>query len=242
MSGDLEWNKIFGAGLATALVILGVRELSTRMFAGEPPEKMGYHIEVAEEAAGAAGPAALPTDWGTVLPVADLAKGEAVFKKCVSCHTITPGGANGIGPNLNGVVGRAPAAHAGFAYSDPMKAHATEAPQWSYDALDAFLTAPGKVVPGTKMSFAGIKNQEDRANLIAYLRSQGSGGYPIPAPDPARQPGAATAAEATPASPGAVPGAPGAEPAAAEGAPAPAATPGQPAIETTPGAEKQPVH
>lgn len=237
MSGDLEWNKIFGAGLATALVILGVREVSTRLYASEPPEKMGYAIAVAEEPGpdGAAA-AALPTDWGTVLPVADVAKGETVFKKCVSCHEISSGGPNKIGPNLFGVVGRAPASHPGFAYSDPMKAHATAAPQWSYDALDAFLTNPGKDVPGTKMSFAGIKNQEDRANLIAYLRAQGSSGFPIPAPDPARQPGAATTAEAAPAEGAAAPAE--GEPAAAEAAPAAPGTPSQPATaQATPGEE-----
>ncbi|NEX93420.1 cytochrome c family protein, partial [Caulobacter sp. 17J65-9] len=211
MSGDLEWNKIFGAGLATALVILGVREVSTRLFASEPPEKPGYAITVAEGGEEGAAAAALPTDWGTVLPVADVAKGEATFKKCASCHDISSGGPNKIGPNLFGVVGRVPGTHGGFAYSDAMKEHVKDAPHWGYDDLDHFLTNPGKIVPGTKMSFAGIKNQEDRANLIAYLRSQGSGSFPIPAPDPARQPGAAA-----PAAGAAAPAEGAAAPAAAE--------------------------
>jgi len=192
MSGDLEFNKILGAGLATALVILGVREVSTRLYETESPEKMGYFVEVAEEGGEAGAAAELPADWGTVLPTADLAAGEAVFKKCASCHNVASGGPNGIGPNLWGVVGRAVAGHPGFAYSDPLKAHASAAPSWTYDQLDAFLKAPTKYVPGTKMSFAGLKKQEDRVAVIAWLRQQGSGGYPIPAPDPARQPGAAT--------------------------------------------------
>jgi len=193
MSGDLKWNKIFGAVLATGLVILGVREVSTRMFAPEESEKMGYQIEVAEEEA--AGPAApqLPPDWGTVLASADLAKGESLFARCASCHKLD---ANGTGPGLMGVVGRGVAAHPGFAFSPAMTAHRAESPTWTYDALDEFLAAPSKDVPGTKMSFAGLKKQEDRVNLIAWLRTQGSSGYPIPAPDPSRQAPAAGAAPA----------------------------------------------
>lgn len=194
MSDDLKWNKIFGAGLATALVILGVREVSSRLYASETPEKMGYAIEVADEG-GDAGPVAdTPPDWGTVLPAADLTAGEGVFAKCKSCHDNTAGGPNKTGPNLNGVVGRATASHPGFAYSDAMKAHAGQAPTWTYDQLYGFIGKPQKWVAGTKMSFVGVKAPQDRINLIAYLRSQGSGGYPIPAPDPSRQPGAAAAA------------------------------------------------
>ena len=204
MSGDLHWNKIFGAALATGLVILGVREVSTRMFTAEPPEKMGYNIEVAEGPID--GPVApqLPPDWGVVLASADLAAGENQFKKCASCHKLD---ANGIGPGLMGIVGRPVASHAGFAYSEAMVGHKAEAPNWTYDALDHFLLGPAKAVPGTKMSYAGLKNQEDRVNLIAWLRTQGSGGYPIPAPDPARQ-ATAAAAPAAAAAPGAAPAAP----------------------------------
>jgi cytochrome c len=193
MSGNLELNKIFGAVLATGLVILGVREVSTRMFASEPPEKMGYLIEVADDTTSGPEEVQLPPDWGTVLASADLAAGADQFKKCGSCHKLD---ANGIGPGLMGVVGRPVASHPGFSYSEAMIGHKSEAPTWTYDALDHFLAGPGKAVPGTKMSFAGIKKQEDRVNLIAWLRSQGSGSYPIPAPDPSRQAPAAGAAPA----------------------------------------------
>jgi cytochrome c len=89
---------------------------------------------------------------------------------------------------------------AGFAYSDAMQAHKAEAPTWGYDELNQFITAPARYVPGTKMSFAGIRDEKTRINLIAWLRSNGSGGFAIPAPDPARQPGAAApAADAAPA-------------------------------------------
>lgn len=204
MSGDLNGNKILGAVLATAFVIVGVQQVTGAIYHTEAPEKMGYFVDAPEEAAGGgAAEAVLPPDWGTVLPTADLGAGEAAFARCQACHTVTAGGANGTGPNLNGVVG-GPVTHAaGFAYSDAMKAHAAEAPTWTYDQLDQFLTAPGRHVPGTKMSFAGIRDTQTRINLIAWLRSQGSAGYAVPAPDPARQPGAAPAEGAAEAPEGA---------------------------------------
>ncbi|HYC67360.1 cytochrome c family protein [Brevundimonas sp.] len=197
MSGDLNTNKILGAVLATAFVIVAVPQVTGLIYHSEAPEKMGYFVDAPEEAAGGAEEAELPPDWGTVLPTADLAAGEAAFARCQACHTATAGGPNGTGPNLFGVVGRAVAGHAGFAYSEAMVGHKAEAPTWSLDALDQFLTAPGRVVPGTKMSFAGIRDTQTRVNLIAWLRTQGSGGYAIPAPDPARQPGAAAAPAGT---------------------------------------------
>ena len=216
MSGDLKWNKILGAALGTAFVILVVKEGSGFVYKTHEPEKMGYFVNAPEEAEAGAEAPALPADWGTVLPAADLAAGEAAFARCKACHNATQGGADGIGPNLYGVVGGPVMHRAGFAYSDAMAAHKAIAPTWTYDALDEFITNPGKDVPGTKMSFAGLRDEATRHNLIAWLRSQGSTGYAIPAPDPARQPGAAPAAGAAPA---------GAEAAVEGGAPAPAEGP-----------------
>lgn len=227
MSGDLKWNKIMGAGLATALVIIGVQNVTNELYHAEPPEKMGYFVDVPEEAAEGAAPAALPIDWGTVLPVADLAAGEAAFARCQACHTITAGGANGIGPALYGVVGRGVGAHPGFAFSEAMVAHRGEVPVWDLDALDAFITAPQREVAGTKMSFAGLRDEQTRINLIAYLRAQGSTGFPIPAPDPARQPGAAAPVE------GAAPAEGTAEAGATTGAPTDGAA-AQPTAEAAP--------
>ncbi|WP_031235858.1 cytochrome c family protein, partial [Asticcacaulis sp. AC402] len=195
MSGDLTLNKILGAGLATGLVIMGVSIGAEAIYHREAPEKPGYLIEVAEaeEAGGGAAAVEVLPDWGTVLATADLAAGEAAFKKCASCHGVAEGGPNGTGPNLWGIVGRPTASHAGFEYSEGMKAHAGEAPNWTYDQLYHFMVAPAKAVKGTKMAFAGIKKSEERVALIAYLRAQGSSGYAIPAPDPARAPGAGAA-------------------------------------------------
>jgi cytochrome c len=205
MSGNLNGNKILGAALATAFVIIGVQQVTGAIYHSEAPEKMGYFVDAPEEAAGGPAEVVLPPDWGTVLPAADLAAGEAAFARCQACHNNAQGGADGIGPNLFGVVGGPVMHRAGFAYSDAMSAHKAEEPTWGYDQLDQFITAPARYVPGTKMSFAGIRDQNTRINLIAYLRSQGSGGFAIPAPDPARQPGAAPAApaEGAPVAPGA---------------------------------------
>lgn len=198
MSGDLKWNKIFGAVLATGFVILMVKEGTALVYHTETPEKMGYFVDAPEEAAGGPAEVVLPPDWGTVLPTADLAAGEAAFARCQSCHTINAGGADGIGPNLFGVLG-GPVLHSpSFAYSDALRAHKAEAPTWTLDEMDLFLTAPGRHVPGTKMSFAGIRDTNTRVNLIAWLRTQGSSGVAIPAPDLARQPGAAPAEGETP--------------------------------------------
>ena len=228
MSGDLKWNKIFGAALGTAFVILVVQQASGLIYHSEPPKKMGYFVDAPEEAAGGE-TAELPPDWGTVLPTADLAAGEAAFARCQACHDGHQGGADKIGPNLWGVVGGPVEHRPGFAYSDAMTKHKAEVPTWTYDALNSFITAPAKYVPGTKMSFAGIRDAQTRINLIAWLRTQGSSGYAIPAPDPARQPGAAPAAgAAAPAEGAAATEATGAAPAAA-GAAAPATTQTTPA-------------
>lgn len=216
---DLTFNKIAGAVLATGLAIVGLREVSNGVFAPEKPEKPGYLVEVAEATEGGAAAAEAPIDWGTVLPTADVAAGQAAFAKCVSCHTVDAGGANGTGPALFGVVGRKPAAHAGFAYSDPMVAHAAEAPVWTDEELGKFLAAPQKYIPGTKMTFVGLKKPEDRINMIAFLRSKGAS-IPVPAPNPAAAAPAADAA-AAPAAAG--------EPTATGSTATPPATSGGPA-------------
>lgn len=134
---------------------------------GEPHQ--AYTIEVAE-AGGDAAAEEEALDFGALLASADAAKGEKVFGKCKACHKVD--GTDGTGPHLNGVVGRAVASVGGFGYSEPMVAHAGEAPDWTPDALFAFLTNPKGVVKGTKMSFAGLKKPQDIANLVAWLETQ----------------------------------------------------------------------
>ncbi|MGZ6038564.1 MAG: c-type cytochrome [Phenylobacterium sp.] len=232
MSDSLAFNKYAGAVLATGFVIALLVNASGMVFNEGKVAKPGFKVEVAEESGGGAAAADVPPDWGTVLPKADVAAGQAVFAKCQSCHSLT---ANGTGPNLTGVVGRHPATEAGFAYSDGMKAFGAKQAVWDYDHLYMFLKGPQAYVAGTKMTFVGLKQPADRINLIAYLRGQG-GTLPIPAPNPAAAAaaaapaGAAPAAGATPAAAGAAAAAPAAKPgdkpAAATASPAPAgATP-----------------
>ena len=118
-------------------------------------------------------PADAPTSDETAVETPAIAPtaamGEQVFKRCVACHTIDPGGRNGIGPNLHGVVGRAVASHPGFSYSGAMKAHGGV---WDDAALDTYLKQPMKAVPGTRMAFAGIPDDADRKALILYLDAQ----------------------------------------------------------------------
>ena len=216
---DLTFNKVAGAVLATGLAIAGLSQLSSGVFATEKAEKPGYAIEVVEDATG--GPVAeAPIDWGTVLPKADVAAGEAVFAKCKSCHTIDNGGPNGTGPNQWGIVGRKPGSHPGFAYSAAMTDYGSKNPVWDFERLSVFITNPAKDVPGTKMGFVGLKKSEDRINLLAYLHTKGAT-IPFPAPNPA--------AAAAPAAPAAGAAASATAPTATGSTATPPATAGGPA-------------
>jgi len=218
---NLSFNKIAGAGLATALAIVGLREVTTGLFSSEAPAKPGYLIEVATEGGEGAAAVDVIPDFGTVLPVADLKAGEAVFAKCQACHNVANGGVNGTGPNLWGIIGRKPGAHAGFAYSAGMTEFGGKQAVWDDTHLYEFLKGPQKYISGTKMSFVGLKKSEDRINVIAYLRAQGST-LPMPAPNPAAAAPAAAPAAAAPAAGAPVVGAP------VVGAPAAAAVPAAP--------------
>lgn len=172
-------NIIAGWVLAALGIALALFIVMDKQFANHRPEKMGYPIEGVVEDAAAGGAAAAPeVPIETLLATADPAKGAEVFKKCASCHTVNQGGANGIGPNLWATVG-APAAEGkgGYAFSDALKA---KGGSWTFQALNAWLTNPRAYANGTKMSFAGLANAQDRANVIVYLNSQGSN-LPLPA-------------------------------------------------------------
>jgi cytochrome c len=218
---DLTFNKIAGGVLMTGLIIFGLKEASDIVFAKHELEKPGYEIAVAEEAGDGAAAAEVPPDWGSVLLVpANIAKGQEISAKCASCHNFTP--ENHTGPGLFGVVGRKPGTHPGFAYSAGMTDFGSKNPVWDYDHLDTFLKAPQKDVSGTKMTFVGLKKQEDRIAIISYLHSLGST-LPVPAPKPAAAAAAAGAAPAAAGAPAAAPAAAGAPAAGAQATPAPAA-------------------
>ncbi len=205
-----NFNTIAGWALFSGIVALGLSSISHRHFgadANHRPETMGYKIAGVAAEGGAA--AAVPIEQ--LLATADVAKGEASFKKCMSCHTITPGGANGIGPNLHAIYGKPIGKHAaGFAYSPDL---AGLGGSWDFKSMDKWLANPKAMVAGTKMTFAGLDDGQERANVLAYINSQGSN-LPLPKVEAAAAPAeGAPAAEA------------GAKP--AEGAAAAAAAPAE---------------
>ncbi|HEX4534503.1 MAG TPA: cytochrome c family protein [Rhizomicrobium sp.] len=203
---SFEWNKIAGAVLGTLIFVMVVKIASDTIYDVKEPAKPGYVVEgVVETTAGGAPAApveeALP-DFGTVLAKADLAKGKDVSTRCEQCHNLNKGGGTKIGPDLYGVVGRARGSVAGFNYSTAMS---SKHDPWTFEALYRYLKSPQSVVPGTKMSFAGLRSSDDRINLIAYLRTVSDSPVAIPPPNPnagkpaAPAPGAAPANGAAPA-------------------------------------------
>jgi len=177
--GD-RFNTAAGWALFAGIIALGGAIVSSKFFHEERPEKMGYAIEGVEAEGGSA--AASGPGLNTLLASADVAAGEKVFAKCAACHTSNQGGANGIGPNLYATVGEAIGqGKGGFAFSDALK---SKGGNWTFENLDHWLTSPREFAPGTKMTFAGLGNPVDRANLIAWLNTQGSN-LPLPAADAA---------------------------------------------------------
>jgi cytochrome c len=179
---SFELNKMAGALLGTVFIIMSVRLASDALFEKEAPEKPGYEIVALEaapggEAVGAEAAAVEPI--APLLASADAAAGEVTFKKCAACHSADKGGANKVGPNLWGVVGRPMAAHEGFNYSAGIKEFGT-GKNWDYEALAQFVHKPKAYIKGTAMGFAGLPKPEDRANLIAFLRTLADSPVPLP--------------------------------------------------------------
>ena len=173
---DDRTNTIAGWVLAACAGALGCTIVSSMVFHAERPETMGYPIAGVEAEAGAGGEAAA-VPIASLLGTADPAKGAEVFKKCGACHTVAQGGANGIGPNLYGTLGEGIGqGKGGFAFSDALKG---KGGNWDFDKMNEWLTSPRKYAPGTKMTFAGLSDATDRANVIAYLNTQGSN-LPLP--------------------------------------------------------------
>ncbi len=218
---SLEGNKIAAAILVGGMITLSVG-IATDFIFPAPHGAEAAHEGGAEPAAKAA-PAPVAPVLG-LIAAADVAKGETVAGKCVSCHDFTSANANKVGPGLYGIVGRVSGSHEGFAYSEPMKAHAKP---WTFEELNHFIANPKAYIPGTKMPFAGLPKVEDRAALFAWLRNQAASPAPLPTPEEIAAEEAAfqaaAPAENAPAEGAAAEAAP-AEPASAEAAPAEAAT------------------
>ena len=223
---SFEVNKLLGAFLGVMFAVFSIFLVSGAIFAPHIPETPGFAIAAPEggEAAGAGAEAAAAVPIATLLASADATAGEAVFKKCGACHTGEKGGPNKVGPNFWGVVNRPIASHEGFAYSGPMKEFSQGGSVvWDYEHLNEFLLSPKADIKGTAMGFAGVKKDEERANLIAYLRTLADSPAPLPEAAPAAEGASAPAEGAAPAD-AAKPaeGAAPAEPAAEGAAPKPA--------------------
>ncbi|MFN2098894.1 c-type cytochrome [Altererythrobacter sp. MF3-039] len=178
-------NTTFGWVLFSGIVALGLSIGSGMYYHADAPElnDAGFPVEDAEAGAAAdSGPS-----LATLLVTGDAAAGERVFAKCVACHTIDAGGANGIGPNVYGIMGK-PIGQtvAGFAYSSALSGHGGN---WGFEEMDAWLKSPRGFANGTKMSFAGLSSGEDRANVMLYMLQNG-GGPALPEPEPEPEPDA----------------------------------------------------
>src|SRR5579875_2023732 len=184
MNDELRWNKIFGALLAALLLVFGLRQVSEMIFATTQPKVPGDKIAIQETSSDSGEVADTMPDWGTVLPTASVSNGATISNKCKACHNLDNGGPNQTGPNLWGVIGRKPGTHPGFAYSSAMTDFGAKNPVWTYDLVYNFLKGPQEYINGTKMSFVGLKQRQDRIDLISWLRQQSSSPVPIPAADP----------------------------------------------------------
>ena len=199
---SFELNKILGAILGTLLFVMGVGFVAEAIYAPAHNPGPGFDLPAPDEQASGDTGTNEPVkvaDIGTLLAAADPKAGEASAKKCASCHDFTSGGPNKAGPNLYDVVERGIASHPGFAYSEALKGKSGET--WTYENLNAWLTSPKAYAPGTKMTYAGDKDDADRANIIAYLASLSASPKPFPAPAAPEASGdASSAAPAEPSS------------------------------------------
>jgi cytochrome c len=198
---DDRSNTIAGWVLAGGIAALGLSIFSGMAFHSETPKegKQGYAIQ-GVESGDSGGDAVVPL--ANMMATADMSKGEAVFKKCMACHTVASGGANGIGPNLYATLGEPIGkGKAGFAFSEALSG---KGGNWTFDLMNEWLTNPKKFAPGTKMTFAGLGNPEERANLLLYLNSQGSN-LPLPSPVEAAVATAKAAGDAKPGDKAAAP-------------------------------------
>ena len=176
---NMEINKMAGAVLGSLLGVMGLGMFSDLLYAPDHMKKAGYELPAGAAAGGKADTAKAPASepFPALLAKADAKKGEALAKPCAACHDFTKPGVAKVGPPLYGVVNRAKGHVAGFAYSDALKAKGGD---WSFDELNKFLADPKKDIPGTKMAFAGEKDDGKRADIVAYLRSLADSPAPLP--------------------------------------------------------------
>ena len=178
---SFELNKIIGAVLLVALLVIGIGKISDLVFKVNKPEKAGYKVEVESQSEELQGTEKEiekeEVDIASVLATGDLTHGEKVFKKCAACHSIKSGGGNKIGPALYNVVGRKVASLSDYKYS---KALVEYDKNWNFEELNGFLLKPKDWIKGTKMAYAGLRKEKDRASVILYLNKYSDSPLPLP--------------------------------------------------------------
>ena len=177
---SFEINKIVAAVLMVALLVIGIGKLSNVIFHVEKPKTPGYKVEVEQAiTVSSSSKAAVEEkiDIAALMAMGDIALGEKVFKKCAACHSIVKGGKNNIGPALYNVVGRKTGAVSDYKYS---KALASFDKEWTFEELNGYLIKPAKWIKGTKMAFAGLRKEKDRASVIKYLNQNSDSPLPLP--------------------------------------------------------------
>ena len=178
---SFEINKIVAAILIVALLIIGIGKLSDIIFFVEKPETPGYVVEV-EQTVQTSSQTNLEIeekkiDIVALMALGDLTTGEKVFKKCAACHSIVKGGKNNIGPALYNVVSRKVGSISDYKYSKALSEYGKE---WTFEELNGYLIKPAKWIKGTKMAFAGLRKEKDRASVILYLNENSDNPLPLP--------------------------------------------------------------
>ena len=177
---SFELNKIIAAILMVALLIIGIGKLSDVIFHVEKPKTPGYSVEIEQATVVSSQTSLQPTeeqvDIAALIAMGDITKGEKVFKKCAACHSIVKGGKNNIGQALYNVVGRDVGAVDDYKYS---KALAAYGKAWTFEELNGYLLKPAKWIKGTKMAFAGLRKEKDRASVILYLNQNSDNPLPL---------------------------------------------------------------
>ena len=178
---SFEINKIVAAILLVALLVIGIGKLSNIIFYVEKPETPGYSVEI-EQAVATDKQLNVETtvekiDISALMAMGDLTTGEKVFKKCAACHSIVKGGKNNIGPALYNVVGRKIGQVNDYKYSKALSDYGKE---WTFEELNGYLIKPAKWIKGTKMAFAGLRKEKDRASVILYLNKNSDNPLTLP--------------------------------------------------------------
>jgi len=189
---SFEWNKVAAALLVGFLLFMGVSLFTENFFGGEEEVVLGPEKEIDAGQQPTQEVSEPESNIMALIADANIAAGERTFRKCQTCHTVTDGGGHRVGPNLFGVVGSAVASKDGYAYSPALSARGGT---WDYETLNSFLLGPSAAVPGTKMTFAGLPKADERANIIAYLRTQSANPLPLPEVPAEETPGEASSSE-----------------------------------------------